>query len=382
MSNSNIIEHSSSYSLMNFLKNTAPMKELQFRLDQAEKYGEKKFADFSDPEMITWFLHERRHLNPDNERSARTIREYEIELQQFVEYLLQYNQEIGVDVEYIVEGSLFKSLQSRHLRRYMEWLETDSPYAQRNGRYSPATLSRKTSVLKNFFTFLYTKGYISEPIQEGFYISKVKKDDRPDRDLGPSEVVALLDGFKASGHTIMFAIVHILATTGMRNEEFCTLTVGSLKKDTLRGGYYLDIVGKGNKHRQIPIREKVLQSIHDFREARGLAPVQVAASTDPLFTTGTGRAFSVSYFTQYVSKQLAIAVKSNPELTNTVKLTPHVFRHAFAIISKQNNVDIYDIMRSLGHDNIETTMIYLDKIFARERHAIHSWQANVLGGYI
>ena len=52
---------------------------------------------------------------------------------------------------------------------------------------------------------------------------------------------------------------------------------------------------------------------------------------------------------------------------------PHTFRHAFAIISHKSGVDIYQIMRSLGHEKIETTMIYLEKIFEKERHAIHGW---------
>ena len=46
---------------------------------------------------------------------------------------------------------------------------------------------------------------------------------------------------------------------------------------------------------------------------------------------------------------------------------PHTFRHAFAIISHKSGVDIYQIMRSLRHEKIETTMIYLEKIFEKER---------------
>lgn len=42
----------------------------------------------------------------------------------------------------------------------------------------------------------------------------------------------------------------------------------------------------------------------------------------------------------------------------------------------------YDIMRSLGHEKIETTMIYLEKIFEKERHAIHSWKPDIFGEYI
>ena len=33
---------------------------------------------------------------------------------------------------------------------------------------------------------------------------------------------------------------------------------------------YLNVLGKGNKRRQIPLKEKVLNSIRIFRNARGL----------------------------------------------------------------------------------------------------------------
>ena len=36
-------------------------------------------------------------------------------------------------------------------------------------------------------------------------------------------------------------------------------------------------------------------------------------------------------------------------------------------------------MRSLGHEKIETTMIYLEKVFEKEQHAIHDWNPDVFG---
>lgn len=363
------------------LKEVGDISSLQKRLDKAEKEGIKLFQDFTDVDMIKWFLYERRHLNQDNDRSDRTINEYQRELRIFAYHLFSYNVEIELDIDYIIEGSLFKSLQSRHLRRYQEWLATASPHVQEKGPYSPATLERKTTIIKSFFLFLYRNKYINDPIHEGLRVATVRSDDRPNRDLGPQDVVTLLNTFRDIKHPIMFAIVHVLTTTGIRNEEFCQLHVQDVKKDHIQGGFYLDVLGKGNKRRQIPLKEKVVQSIHEFRVARGLLPFEEADRDDPLFTTNTGRAFTPSYLSQYVRAQ--IGKLDHLELADSmVQITPHVFRHAFAIISKINGVDIYDIMRSLGHEKIETTMIYLEKIFAKERHAIHSWKPENFGEYI
>lgn len=361
--------------------NSSSLHLLQERLDLAEKNQEKQFADFSDVEMIQWFLYRKEHLDRQHDKSMRTIKEYERELTQFVEQLVQYSKEIDIDMDNIIEGSLFKSLSPRHVRRYQEWLAEKSPYVQRKGLYSPATLARKTTIIKNFLQFLYEVEYIHEPLHKGLFTATVRKDDRPNRDLGPQEVIQLLDYFRKINHPVAFAIIHILTTTGLRNEEFCKLKVGDLQYDSITNSYYLNVLGKGNKRRQTPLKEKTLNSIHIFRNARGLEDLSVADKKRPLVTTNTSKAYTPSYLSQYLTK--TIKETNLPFLLHrSSPVGPHTFRHAFAIISHKSGVDIYQIMRSLGHEKIETTMIYLEKTFEKERHAIHGWNPELFGEYI
>lgn len=56
-----------------------------------------------------------------------------------------------------------------------------------------------------------------------------------------------------------------------------------------------------------------------------------------------------------------------------IYLGPHTFRDAFSIISHLIGVDVYQIMKSLGHEQLSTSEIYLEKVFEKERHAIHLW---------
>ncbi|RAZ73458.1 integrase [Planococcus halotolerans] len=352
------------------------MGELQQKIDAAEKGKQNPFSEFNDVEILMWYIHEQKHADAKNDRSDRTRREYENELRLFIEHLLQHGNEIGVDIEHIKEGSLFKSLEPRHLRRYQEWLVSSSPYVQKGKVYSPATIARKTTILKSFFQYLYRGLYIRTDVASGLRIATVRKDDRPDRDLGPGDVVKALRAFRNMEHHVMFGIVLVLSTTGLRNEEFCKLKVGDVKSDRILGGHYLVVTGKGNKKRQIPLKEKVLESIRLFRQARGLPVLAEADPAAPLFTTNRGTAFSPSYLISYMTKEFK---KIERELEGIdVKLTPHVFRHAFAITSRLNKADAYDIMRSLGHEKLETTQIYLEKVFAREGHAINQWAEDAL----
>lgn len=349
------------------------------RKDQSEKEGKSSFETFSDEDMLYYFLFREKNLDISKNKSLRTLNEYQRELKQMVTHMVQYAAEINLDFNEIIEGSLFKSLQTRHLRRFQKWTAEMSPYVLRKGAYSPATLARKTTIWKSFFLFLYQSKYIKEPVHEGLLSATVRKDDRPNRDLGPKEVIQLLDYYKKHEHPIMFGILHVLVSTGIRNEEFCRLTVSDMKYDSILGGHYLSVIGKGNKRRSIPLKEKVVKSINVYRESRVVPMIEEADGTEPLFPTGTGRAFSPSYLAQYLKEQIQ---KTDLSFVKERPITAHVFRHSFAIISHQAGADLYKIMRSLGHSKVETTMIYLHNIYEREQHAIHEWKDDALGDYI
>ncbi|MCK1998913.1 tyrosine-type recombinase/integrase [Psychrobacillus psychrodurans] len=166
----------------------------------------------------------------------------------------------------------------------------------------------------------------------------------------------MLNGFKQMKHYIMFSIVHVLTTTGIRNEEFCTLLIRDFKQDTILGEYYLNVIGKGNKRRQVPLNGKIVETIKMFRYVRGLPSIEESEPGEPLFTTNRGKAFVPSSLSQYVKKEINSLYKELGR--KPVAITPHHFRHTFAIISRLSNVDLYSIMNSLGHNSLLTTEIY------------------------
>lgn len=348
--------------------------------EQSEANHIPLFAEFTDRDMVFWYLYHSKQLFSNRGRSNRSTLKYKAEIEQFLNYLLLYSEEIGIDISEVKEGSLFKSLQSRHIRRYQEWLATNSPYVKKKKEkneagYSIATLERKTTILKSFFKQLFDCRYINEPLHEGLKSVSVTSNDRPNRDMGPAEVVELLRYFEQNNNPIMFTLILVLVTTGMRNEELCTLKVEHMRKDTIKGGYSLDVFGKGAKWRRIPLKEKVVDSIKEFRNIRGLAPLEKAAKDSPLFTTKTGNAYSPSYLDQVFKREFS-------KIENNRAITPHIFRHAFAIISHINGADLYKIMKSLGHEKIETTIIYMEKVLETDQNAIHDWDSQNFGGYI
>lgn len=354
---------------------------LREKLHQAEKELKKKFHDFNDYEILYYYVHEQKNIDQNKNRKENTRKEYLRELLHFVKNITQYAHEIGIDIEEIKEDSLFKSLEPRHLERYQKWMIERAPKLRGEDSYSPATISRKTAIIKDFLSFLFEKLYIDAPIHSEMGTATVSKDQRPDRDLGAKEVIELLKFYKNENHPIIYGIIHVLVTTGIRNSEFCKARICDLSYDHVRSEYYLQVDGKGNKKRTVPIKPKVFKSILEFREIRGLETKLDAGDESPLFLTSELKPYTPSYLSQYINKAVKragldfVEKRKNP-------ISPHVFRHAFAIISYNSGADVYRIMRSLGHENIETTNIYLQKEFEKDNNATHMWDKGELAEFI
>ncbi len=383
------------------LQDGSYLEKLEKKIDWAEMEHQYPYELFDDIEMIYYFVHHQKDQNKDGNRMDNTKKEYLRELLLLAQLIAVYQTDIGIDFPLFKEGSLFRNLKARHLRKFQEWYANKYPYIiGRNSAFSPATLSRKNVIWQMFLTFLFDSGYTEEDLTSRMLTYSVQKQNRPNKDLTPAEVIEILDYFsEVDPHPIYFSLIHILVTTGIRNSEMCKLRVKDLTFDVDRDKYFLFIRGKGNKKRFIPLREKTVESIHTVREIRLLPALEEAQPNEPLLTTSTGKAYSPSYLSQLLKKAVKRAnlrryqVASSEYIENKnghnndkdeqlASITPHTFRHAFAILSYEQSVDIYTIQRSLGHENIHTTQIYLEKEYGKDRFATLEWNKGKIQKYV
>src|SRR5512139_2227408 len=64
-----------------------------------------------------------------------------------------------------------------------------------------------------------------------------------------------------------YAILLTLLTTGLRKAELCNLKVADLK--TYRNQAVIDVIGKGQKFRRIPLHTDAVVAIRDYLKASG-----------------------------------------------------------------------------------------------------------------
>ncbi|MED1287760.1 site-specific integrase, partial [Bacillus mycoides] len=231
--------------------------------------------------------------------------------------------------------------------------------------YAVATLAKKTVLIRSFLKHLHVFAYIEKPLHEELQRANVNEQDRPNRDLSYDEVMKILGFYKERGHLVNYTILLALASTGARIQELCTTRVKDLHYD---GKYWLKVTGKGDKVRELFISEHLYQCICEMRRRRGFQTVLDRGDESPLFVNQRGNFYNSKTLSNQVTDMIK---KTNLEFLQYREnpVTAHTFRHAFAIMAvEQGNADLYHLMQTLGHENIQTTKIYLEKHMKRKNN--------------
>lgn len=269
--------------------------------------------------------------------SDKTIRAYKIDLSQY--------------------GVFSNELSKQALWDYIEYL---------NKKYKPKTAKRKLATLKAFIHFLLLQDLIDfNPFDK--LETKIKEPLLLPKTI-PLGVIAKLISF--SYQQIVFAksdyqirsavrntaILELLFATGARVAEICTLRSDNV--DLL--GNSVKFYGKGSKERIIPIENFAVLSI--LRKYHSLFEKEIPDS-GYFFVNKLGRRMteqSVRNMINFYCKQCGV----------DMHITPHMFRHSFATLLLEEDVDIRYIQRMLGHSSITTTQIYTHVTSAKQKEIL------------
>jgi integrase/recombinase XerD len=156
------------------------------------------------------------------------------------------------------------------------------------------------------------------------------------------------------------ALLLLAAQTGLRASELICLTCGDLR---LGAGAHVSCLGKGRKQRITPLTKQTVTVMRAWTQERDGRP------DDPLFATSTGRKLSRDALERRLAKHAAAAAAACPSLA-TKTVTPHVLRHTAAMRLLQAGVDTTVIALWLGHEQIQTTQIYLRADLAIKQKAL------------
>lgn len=157
-----------------------------------------------------------------------------------------------------------------------------------------------------------------------------------------------------------YTLLIVAVQTGLRVSELTALRCEDV---TLGYGAHVRCHGKGRKERCTPLSPQVAGALRGWLRERNGAPL------DPLFPSLRGGRLSRDAVEKLVTKHAAVAGQNCPSL-GAKRVTPHLLRHTTAVQLLQAGVDRSVIALWLGHEQIETTQMYLDADLAMKERAL------------
>ena len=259
----------------------------------------------------------------------KTLKAYQIDLKQYELFCTDQSDYTSRNTVDTFLTQLHRQYKPKTVKRkiaslkaffhYMEYREMlrENPFSKLDIRFREAKLLPKTVTFHSIQTFLSTL-YIWKDHAESDYQRRCCIRD--------------------------IAVAELLFATGMRISELCSLKPSDIDLESSN----ILIYGKGSKERILQIgNPEVLAALSLYRET---------FSTD-IAVCGY---FFVNRLRQKLSDQsVRFMINRYAKLAGLSQhITPHMFRHSFATLLLEQDVDIRYIQKMLGHSSISTTEIY------------------------
>jgi integrase/recombinase XerC len=287
------------------------------------------------------YLHSVRNSSPN------TIRSYESDLRQFLQFLTPTGVAMPAprDVTHLMIREFMSHMHDLNLEK--------------------SSIARKLAAIRSFFKYAVREGIVVR--NPARMVSTPKLPKRIPAVLSAEDLNAFLDGVvanpKRSGrrknggmhddsHLMVKrdrAILEILYASGLRVSELTGLNLADIDRKDL----ILRVRGKGNKERIVPYggkAETALQAYEPLREEM-LRKAKGHGDHQAIFLNHFG--------TRLTQRSVARIVKKYARLANVNwDLHPHSLRHAFATHLLADGADLRAIQELLGHSSLSTTQRY------------------------
>jgi integrase/recombinase XerC len=284
--------------------------------------------------LLTQFLD---HLRYERNVSVHTLRNYESDLTQFLDYLAPADPNTGKRKEPDIG-----QIDHITIREWLSCLHSDQK--------KKTSIARKLAALRTFFQFLVREGLLE--LNPAKLVATPRKDKKLPVHLSIEDAVRFIetpDPETDFGKRDR-AILELLYATGVRVSELVQLDLRDIdfKNKLLR------VTGKRRKERIVPFGDPAAKALQQYMNSREIflmnAPVTKRDSR-PLVLNYQGTRMTTRSVGRLVEKYIRLCAGIHD-------ISPHALRHSFATHLLDSGADLRDIQELLGHARLSTTQIY------------------------
>ncbi len=296
-------------------------------------------------DRFTEYLRDTRHASP------YTARCYEVDLDQFIEYLAGDG-----DGSVASADRLLLDVSGEIAAGYLAHLKTR--------RYSPATVARKLATLRSFYKWLLGTDQIKTNPMQGIRSPKFTR--QMPKVLSEAQIDQLMS--TPDNRTVLGArdraILEIFYACGLRVGEVVNLERRDLDMNNMMT---LRVRTVGKRDRLAPLNADALAAVRHYLnllDPRALAPYRNedngVEGEMPLFVNKNGGRLSTRSVRRKLDKYLRAAKLD-------MDISPHTLRHSFAMHQLGKGSDLKELQQQLGHRALATTQIYRHMAVAQGR---------------
>jgi len=255
-------------------------------------------------------------LAEDTKVGELTARQYVAHLQRFAAWLAERYQAPLLDAS------------TRDLRQYKTEL---------GNRQKPASVNAALAALRRFYAWATeTERIVRNPAA---HLTDVASQPLAPKGFSDVERRRLVRQAEQDG-PMADAIVTLLLNTGLRVDELVTLTWQGVHVQPRSG--WIDIVGKGDKHRRLPLNVEARKALE------GIRPQPAGNDVGAVFCGKRG---------PYTARGIEYLVAELGRRAHVDHVHPHRFRHDTARRLVES-VDLPTVAAMLGHERLDTVRIY------------------------
>lgn len=281
----------------------------------------------------------RNNIHIKKEANGQIVRVYTGTIQKYTQILCRFFNFTRFHV---------RGIQSYHLADFInKGLDSD---------LAVNTLNLQIRALRSYFRFLNENGFLPNNPAIGLKEIKGGKKYHSSHVLSLEEAKALMNYARENTSLRNYLILAVLRFGGLRREEVAGLKFTDLVQGAVSGGWMLEVTGKGNKERSVPIMNALAQEILKYRQDVFGVPREILSvpGLKNTFMFGKSQNPFKPLSTNYIYK---LVQKLGLEALGK-RITPHWLRHTYVTHLKIKKVDIKTISILVGHESLQTTLNY------------------------
>ena len=271
------------------------------------------------------------YLEGERNLSIHTTRAYVGDLAS----LLSHLQNLGIDE--------ISKLELLHIR---SWLANQQVKGS-----SRTTISRRVVSIRLFTKWAVKNKYLAQDV--AFSLATPKAHRTLPEVLGVEDAKTAMDslalraGEEESPQSLRdVAMVELLYASGARVGELCGLDLGDIDYNRQT----IQVLGKGNKERVIPIGNPAIRALKRWIET-GREQLRNSKSEQAVFLGTRGKRIDQRAVRNVVYEALSA-------IEGVERMGPHALRHSAATHLLEGGADLRTVQEILGHASLATTQIY------------------------